>query len=131
MNSSITDVAFSAKPGFAATLSATTHLIPQVSLGLKALDGLASANVFLNVDGSIILQGNATNTQACLNGNASVIPEIGAHGSFFKLFSETAAVPLTNKQFAPLFDVRVLCTFFSKYLSFLLHDDRNALRDGV
>ena len=112
---SITEVTFSAKPGFGATLNATTHLISQVSLGLKALGGAVSANVYLNVDGSIVLQGNASSatntTQACLNGKADIIPEVGAHGSFFKIFSETAAVPLTNKQFA-LFDVRALCTFF-------------------
>ena len=46
------------------------------------------------------------------------MPEMGAQGSFFKLFNGSAAVPLTNKQLV-LFDVRALCTFFFfEYLSF-------------
>src|SRR6266699_776085 len=122
---SITEVTFSADPDAGATLSATALLSPQVSIGIKALGGAASADVFLNVDGSVGLQGNITaaNPQPCLSGNANVNVEIGASGSFFGLFSASTGTPLFEKDF-PLFQVRahgLRYTFFFEYLSILLH----------
>lgn len=106
--SSITELTFSASPGGGATLGATAHLVPQVSLGLKALDGIASASVFLNFDGSLGLQGNVTsgtNPQPCLTGNAEINVEVGAQGSFFGLFDDSVGQSLFDKNFT-LFQVR-------------------------
>jgi len=101
-------VTFSANPDVGATLGASAHLIPQVSLGLNALDGAASASVFLNLDASLGLQGNVSsvaNPQPCLSGNADINVGVGAQGSFFGLFDASTGKSLFDKNF-PLFQVR-------------------------
>ena len=128
---SITEVTFSANPDVGATLGASAHVIPQVSLELSALDGAASTSVFLDLDASLGLQGNvsATNPQPCLSGNAEINVGVGAQGSFFGLFDASTGKSLFDKNFQ-LFQVRAHClpyTFFFEYLSFLLLDDSNAL----
>ena len=98
---------FNANPDVGATLGATAHLIPQVSLGVKALDGIASASVFLNLDASLGLQGSissAANPQPCLSGNAEINVAVGAEGSFFGLFDANTGKSLFDKNF-PLFQV--------------------------
>jgi hypothetical protein len=116
-----TEVTFSANPDVGATLGATAHLIPQVSLGLKALDGAASASVFLDLDASLGLQGNVssvTNPQPCLSGNAEINVGVGAQGSFFGLFDSSTGKSLFDKNFT-LFQVRaqsLLYTFFFRIL---------------
>ncbi len=99
---------FSADPNVGATLTVSGHLIPQVSLGLNALDGAASASVFLDVDASLGLTGsvaNAASPQPCLSGNADINVGVGAQGSFFGLFDASAGQSLFDKNF-PLFQVR-------------------------
>jgi hypothetical protein len=101
-------VTFSANPDVGATLGASAHLIPQVSLELNALDGAASTSVFLNLDASLGLQGNvssAANPQPCLSGNAEINVAVGAQGSFFGLFDASTGKSLFDKNF-PLFQVR-------------------------
>ncbi|KAF8502656.1 hypothetical protein F5888DRAFT_1110589 [Russula emetica] len=103
--SSSKQVTFSANPDVGATLGATAHLIPQVSLGINALDGVASASVFLDLDASLGLQGSissAANPQPCLAGNADINVGVGAQGSFFGLFSASSGKSLFDKNF-PLF----------------------------
>jgi hypothetical protein len=124
-------VTFSANPDVGATLGASAHLIPQVSLGISALDGVASTSVFLDLDASLGLQGSiasAANPQPCLAGNADINVGVGAQGSFFGLFDASTGKSLFEKNF-PLFQVRAHSlpyTIFSEYLSFLLHDNSNA-----
>jgi hypothetical protein len=114
---SITEVTFSANPDVGATLGATAHLIPQVSLGLNALDGVASASVFLNLDAALGLQGNVSNVanpQPCLSGNAEISVNVGAQGSFFSLFDASTGGSLFDQNF-PLFQVcthSLLCIIF-------------------
>jgi hypothetical protein len=101
-------VTFSANPDVGATLGASAHVIPQVSLELNALDGAASTSVFLNLDASLGLQGNvssAANPQPCLSGNAEINVGVGAQGSFFGLFDASTGKSLFDKNF-PLFQVR-------------------------
>ena len=103
-----TEVTFSANPDVGATLGATAHLIPQVSLGINALDNAASASVFLDFDASLGLQGNVSsvaNPQPCLSGNAEINVGVGAEGSFFGLFDASTGGSLFDKNF-PLFQVR-------------------------
>jgi hypothetical protein len=123
---SITEVTFSANPDVGATLGASAHLIPQVSLELNALDGAAGASVFLDLDASLGLQGNVSsvgNPQPCLSGNADINVGVGAQGSFFGLFDASTGKSLFEKNF-PLFQVRahsLLYTFFFRiyiYYSF-------------
>ena len=123
---------FSANPDVGATLGASAHLIPQVSLGIKALDGVASASVFLDFDASLGLQGtisSVANPQPCLAGNADINVGVGVEGSFFGLFDASTGKSLFEKNF-PLFQVhahRLLYTlFFLEYLSFLLCNYSNA-----
>jgi hypothetical protein len=107
-------VTFSATPDVGATLDASAHLIPQVSLGLNALGGAASASVFLDFDASLGLQGSvssAANPQPCLSGNADINVGVGAQGSFFGLFDASTGKSLFEKDF-PLFQVRV---YYSPY----------------
>ena len=108
---------FSANPDVGATLGASAHLIPRVSLGINALGGLASASVFLDLDASLDLQGSiasAASPQPCLAGKADINVGVGAEGSFFGLFGASTGKSLFEKDF-PLFQVRVHrlpCPFF-------------------
>ncbi|KAN0123083.1 hypothetical protein V8E52_003036 [Russula decolorans] len=105
ISSSSKQVTFSANPDVGATLGASAHLIPQVSLELNALDGAASTSVFLDLDASLGLQGNVssvTNPQPCLSGNAEINVGVGAQGSFFGLFDASTGKSLFDKNF-PLF----------------------------
>ena len=118
---------FSANPDVGATLGATAHLIPQVSLGVKALDGIASASVFLNLDASLGLQGSissATNPQPCLSGNAEINVAVGAEGSFFGLFDANTGKSLFDKNF-PLFQVCAHNLLYTSYFGiFIIHFTR-------
>jgi hypothetical protein len=101
-------VTFSADPDVGATLGASAHLIPQVSLGVKALGGIASTSIFVDLDASLGLQGtisSAANPQPCLAGNADINVGVGAQGSFFGLFDASTGKSLFEKNF-PLFQVR-------------------------
>lgn len=64
----------SANSDVGTTLGASAHLIPQVSLGIKALDDIASTSIFLDLDASLGLQGSiaSANPQLCLAGNANI-----------------------------------------------------------
>ena len=124
---------FSANPDVGATLGASAHLTPQVSLELSALDGAASASVFLDFDASLGLQGNVssvTNPQPCLSGSADINVGVGAQGSFFGLFDASAGTSLFEKDF-PLFQVRAhtpYIPFFLEYLSFPVYATTAMLR---
>jgi hypothetical protein len=85
------------------------HLIPQISLGVNALGGAASASVFLDFDASLGLQGSvssAVNPQPCLSGNADINVGVGAQGLFFGLFDASTGRSLFEKDFS-LFQVCV------------------------
>ena len=117
------EVTFSANQDVGATLGASAHLIPQVSLGISALGGVASASVFLDLDASLGLQGNISsvaNPQPCLAGNADINVGVGVQGSFFGLFDASTGKSLFEKNF-PLFQVRAHSlpyTFFSNIYHF-------------
>ena len=124
---------FSANPDVSATLGATAHLIPQVNLGLNALDNTTSASVYLNFDASLGLQGNVSSTkkpQPCLSGNAEINVEVGAQGSFLDIFSSSTGQSLFDKNFT-LFQVRAhslrLSTIFPN-IYYSLHTMTEMLR---
>ena len=123
---------FSANPDAGATLGLTAHLIPQVNLGLNALDNTTSASLYLYFDASFGLQGNISSgkkPQPCLTGNSEINVEVGTQDSFFDIFSNSTGQSLFEKNFT-LFQVRAYCTlstfFFFEYSSFPLHDDSTA-----
>ena len=120
---------FSSNSDVGATVGASAKLFLLVNLGLNALDGAANASVFLDLDASLGLQGNA-NPQPCLSGNAEINVGVSAQGSFFGLFDSSTAGPLSSIRISSLFQVRahsLLYTFlFFEYLSFLLPHDSNA-----
>ena len=117
--SSITEVTFSADPNVGATLGASAHLIPTVSLGIKALG--SGVSVFVDLDASLGLQGNISNVanpQPCLSGDAEINVGVGAQGSFFGLFDASTGKSLFDKKF-PLFQVRahfLPYTFFGIFI---------------
>jgi len=101
-------VTFSGNPDVGATLEITGHLIPQLELGLTALGGLASANVFVNLDASAgvaVATSTASDAQTCVNANTTLNVGIGAEGSFFGLFDPSVSKSLFNTTF-PLLQVR-------------------------
>lgn len=106
---------FSANTDVGTTLSATAHLIPQINVGLNTLDNTTSANVTLNFDASLGIQGNVSSSKKlCLTGNAETNVEVGSQGSFFGIFSNNTGQSLFDKNFT-LFEVRahsLLSTFF-------------------
>ena len=103
---------FSANPDAGATLGLTAHLIPQVNLGLNALDNTTSASLYLYFDASFGLQGNISSgkkPQPCLTGNSEINVEVGTQDSFFDIFSNSTGQSLFEKNFT-LFQVRAYCT---------------------
>jgi len=87
------------------TFEATAHLIPQIDVGLNALNGIASASVFLNLDASADFTASTTsvtNPQPCVTASADINVGVGAEGSFFSLFDESVDKSLFDKKF-PLF----------------------------
>jgi hypothetical protein len=134
---SITEVSFSANPDVGATLSASAHLIPKVSLDLNVLSGAVSGSVFLNVDASLGLQGSiaasvsGANPQQCLSGNADINVGVSGQGSLFGLFDLTTGKTFDNN--FPLFTVRshnLLYSFFFSNIYHLLCATTAMLRRG-
>lgn len=116
-STTVTEMKFSDNPDVGAALGLAAHLIPQVNIGLNALENTASASVYLNFDASLGLQGSASSTkkpQPCLTGKAEINVELGMQGSFFYIFSDSTGKSLFNKTFT-LFQVRahyLLSNFF-------------------
>jgi hypothetical protein len=113
-------VTFSGNPDVGASLEITGHLIPQLELGLTALGGVASANVFVNLDASADIAVSTSTTsdpQTCVSANTTLNVGIGAEGSFFGLFDDSVSDSLFNTTF-PLLQVRIshflLCSLFSE-----------------
>jgi hypothetical protein len=90
-----------------ASVSVTGHLIPQVDIGLSAFGGIASADVFLNLDASMDLSvsANSGDAQACVDASTELAVNIGAENSFFDLFDASMSDTLFEKNF-PLLQVR-------------------------
>ncbi|KAJ7471593.1 hypothetical protein B0H11DRAFT_1364102 [Mycena galericulata] len=70
----------------ASNTNITAHIIPTLSLEVEVLDGVASASVFLNVDGSLStdLQLNASSagdTAGCVDIDAGVSVNVGAEAN--------------------------------------------------
>jgi hypothetical protein len=106
----ITEVTITTDPlaDIGSTFEATAHLIPQIDVGLNALNGIASASVFLNLDASADFTASTTsvtNPQPCVTASADINVGVGAEGSFFSLFDESVDKSLFDKKF-PLFQVR-------------------------
>ena len=77
-----------------------SHPIPQVSLGLNALVGAASASVFLDRDASLGLRCEPTAMPGpCLSGNTDINVTIGAQGSVFGLFDACTGNSHFDKNF--------------------------------
>jgi hypothetical protein len=92
----------------ASTFEATAHLIPQIDVGLSALNGIASTSVFLNLDASADFTASTTsvaNPQPCVTASTDINVGVGAQGSFFSLFDASVGKSLFDKKF-PLFQVR-------------------------
>jgi hypothetical protein len=120
-------VTFSANSDAGATVNASASLFLLVNLGLNALNGTANANVSLDLDASLGLQGSA-NPQLCLTGNADINVGTSAQGSFFGLFESSTGGSLFDQNF-PLFQVRahnLLYTFFFRILIIPSTHDSNA-----
>ncbi|KAH8985709.1 hypothetical protein EDB92DRAFT_2116659 [Lactarius akahatsu] len=96
-----------------ASVNVTSHLIPQIDIGLSALGGIASTTVFLNLDVSTNLTvsadadgncGDKTATpvggaQACVDANTELAVNVGAQASFFDLFNASTGTTLFDKSF--------------------------------
>ena len=124
----------SAGTGIGATFDATGHLIPQVDIGLKALGGIVSTGVFLNLDASadFSMSNGTASSQQCVNANTNLNVSVGAQGSFFSLFNASVGASLFDKDFQ-LFQVRARSyyslMFFFVFVSSLNYD-RNASQQG-
>ncbi|KAJ4488374.1 hypothetical protein J3R30DRAFT_3279916 [Lentinula aciculospora] len=125
-----TPLTLSVTPSVKSTGSLTAHLIPTLNLGIQALDNLASATVFLDLDASATMQfsgsGSASNSTSSSTGTSSNITSsstgiqfggcveidtglavnAGADAKFFDLFDASTQVPLFNKEFV-LFKVSI------------------------
>ena len=106
----ITEVTITTGPlaDVGSTFEATAHLIPQIDVGLSALNGIASTSVFLNLDASADFTASTTsvaNPQPCVTASSDINVGVGAQGSFFSLFDESVGKSLFDKTF-PLFQVR-------------------------
>lgn len=74
----------------------------QLSLGIDALDGVASATIFLDLDASatLQLQGNVQGTaEGCVDLSTGLAVNAGAQGNFFDLFDDSTQVALFNRDF--------------------------------
>lgn len=91
----------SAGTGIGATFDATGHLMPQVDIGLKALGGIVSTAVFLNLDASaeFSLSNGTASAQKCVEANTNINVSVGARGSFFSLFKASVGASLFDKDF--------------------------------
>ncbi|KAF8502654.1 hypothetical protein F5888DRAFT_1607718 [Russula emetica] len=90
------------------TFEATAHLIPQIDVGLSALNGIASTSVFLNLDASADFTASTTSVtdpQPCVTASTDINVGVGAQASFFSLFDASVGKSLFDKTF-PLFQVR-------------------------
>ena len=106
----ITEVTITTGPlaDIGSTFEATAHLIPQIDVGISALNGIASTDVFLNLDASADFTASTTsiaNPQPCVTVSSNINVGVGAEGSFFSLFNKTVSKSLFDKTF-PLFQVR-------------------------
>ena len=108
------------------TFEATAHLVPQIDVGLSVLGGVASTNVFMDLDASADFTASTTsaNPQPCVTASADINVGVGAEGSFFGLFNASVVKSLFDKRF-PLFQVRAQglphTTFLSWSISHLVH----------
>jgi hypothetical protein len=102
LNTLIIEVTFSANPDVGKTLGVSAHFIPEVSLGINALDGLASASVFLDLDASLgpqVTIASGADPQPCMSGNADINVGVGTQGSFLDLFGACSGKSLFDKNF--------------------------------
>jgi hypothetical protein len=72
-----------------ATFDAIGHLIPRVDIGLKALGGIVSTDVFLDLDASadFSLSNGTASAQQCVEANTNFNVSVGAQGSFFNFLT--------------------------------------------
>lgn len=88
------------------------HLVPTLVLGINALGGIASANVFVDLDakGSVNLNLNAgagaaidgtksAGVDGCVDVGTGLAVQAGADASFFGLFDTNTKVDLFKKDF--------------------------------
>ena len=113
----------STSPDVSATFKASGHLVPEVDIGLSALGGAASVNLFLNLDAQadfVVTTGSTASPQPCVNASTNLNVGVGADGQFFDLFNSSVGTSLFNKDF-PLFQVRAMssCFVFSFRFSFI------------
>ncbi|EIM91796.1 uncharacterized protein STEHIDRAFT_46336 [Stereum hirsutum FP-91666 SS1] len=111
-----TGLTFAANPELNGTASVEAHLIPTLQIGITAFEGIASANIFLDLDASAKLglngstsasvTGTANSTdvsttapQGCVDVSAQLSVNAGADAKFFSIFDETVQVPLFDKTF--------------------------------
>ncbi|KAF7303590.1 hypothetical protein MIND_00588300 [Mycena indigotica] len=112
---------FSVAPNVSSKAKLEAHIIPSLDFGITAINGLASANIFLDVDTSstmtLSLDGSAnvegggttksgidiTSKQAQLDGcvdiGAGLAIDAGADGQFFDIFDFAPKVNLFTKNF--------------------------------
>ncbi|KAH9975610.1 hypothetical protein BJV77DRAFT_1164270 [Russula vinacea] len=98
-------VTISTSPDVSATFKASGHLVPEVDIGLSALGGAASVNLFLNLDAQadfVVTTGSTASPQPCVNASTNLNVGVGADGQFFDLFNSSVGTSLFNKDF-PLF----------------------------
>lgn len=111
---------FSASPGAKLKGTLSAHIIPTLSFGISALEGAASATIFVDLDADATLElgGAAKLTPrstelapraavdfgGCVALSSGVRASAGAQGSLFGLLDAQKAVPLFEKRFS-LFEV--------------------------
>ena len=113
------------------TFEATLHLIPELWVGVSALHGLASTDVFMSFDTSadyeISTTANAV-AHPCMSAGAGVNLTVGAQADFLGLFREDVGTSLYEHSF-PLYQVRTARNYpIYSILSLFFLIDRKSTR---
>ncbi|KAI0345976.1 hypothetical protein BDW22DRAFT_936994 [Trametopsis cervina] len=99
-----THLQLSADPSVSATGSISAHVIPAVLFGINALDGLANADVELDLDAYAELDLTLSMTAqkaftGCADVKTGLTVSASANGSFFSLFNKSTVVTVFSKSF--------------------------------
>ncbi|PSR71292.1 hypothetical protein PHLCEN_2v12806 [Hermanssonia centrifuga] len=109
-----TNLQLSAAPSVSMDGSIEAHIIPTILFGINALDGLAEANINLDLDAYAELELEFKESPGSLSGCTGVTTgfnvNAGVDASFFDLFSKSTTVTLYSKAF-DLFKVGVMTNY--------------------
>ncbi|KAA1475890.1 hypothetical protein DENSPDRAFT_911229 [Dentipellis sp. KUC8613] len=106
----------SASPELSGSANITAHLIPELTVGIKVLNGVGTADVFLDLDASASLnitgvdlkasgtvgtagKSGSAAAQACVDVSTGLNAHVGATAALLDVFDKTAQLTLFNKNF--------------------------------